>query len=102
MFLEDRDAQEQFIISTADGIYYSKSAWEISDWTLYTNRRKLIRVMRFAADQGLLELQMEKTRHSWTMKEEKCFMKYRGIQVFYEELFKRHYGIYETGRFSGK
>ena len=46
MFLEDRDAQEQFIIS------------------------QQIR--------GLLELQMEKTRHSWTMKEEKCFMK---IQV---------------------
>ena len=52
MFLEDKDAQEQFIISQLTEYITANLPGEISDWTLYTNRRKLIRVMRFAADQG--------------------------------------------------
>ena len=47
MFLEDRDAQEQFIISQLTEYITANLPGEISDWTLYTNRRKLIRVMRF-------------------------------------------------------
>ena len=59
MFLEDRDAQEQFIISQLTEYITANLPGEISDWTLYTNRRKLIRVMRFAADQTV-------TSSKWT------------------------------------
>ena len=41
---------------TADGIYHANLPGEISDWTLYTNRRKLIRVLRFAVDQGMVDV----------------------------------------------
>ena len=54
MFLEDRDAQEQFILSQLTEYITANLPGDISDWTLYTNRRKLIRVLRFAAEQGII------------------------------------------------
>ena len=56
MFLEDRDAQEQFILSQLTEYITANLPGEISDWTLYTNRRKLIRVLRFAVDQGIVDV----------------------------------------------
>ena len=56
MFLEDRDAQEQFILSQLTEYITANLPGEISDWTLYTNRRKLIRVLRFAVDQGMVDV----------------------------------------------
>ncbi|MCC8065805.1 MAG: TIGR02678 family protein [Clostridiales bacterium] len=85
MFLEDRDAEEQFILSqltdylsanmpdirhglnnsdpmsgdvsrgSPDVINASHSGGGI-DWTVYTNRRHLIRVLRYAVSQGLLRV----------------------------------------------
>ena len=54
MFLEDRDAQEQFILSQLTEYITACLPGDLSDWTLYTNRRKLIRVLRYAADQGII------------------------------------------------
>ncbi|MGN0733780.1 MAG: TIGR02678 family protein [Emergencia sp.] len=54
MFLEDRDAQEQFILSQLTEYITANMPGNLSDWTLYTNRRKLIRVLRYAADQGII------------------------------------------------
>ena len=54
MFLEDRDAQEQFILSQLTEYIAANLPGDISDWTLYTNRRKLIRVLRFAVEQGIV------------------------------------------------
>lgn len=56
MFLEDRETQEQFILSQLTEYIASNLTGTISDWTLYTNRRKLIRVLRFAAEQGIIEV----------------------------------------------
>lgn len=50
MFLEDKDTQEQFILSQLTEYLSANLPGEITDWTLYTNRRKLIRVLRFAVD----------------------------------------------------
>ena len=75
MFLEDRDAQEQFIISQLTEYITANLPEEISDWTLYTNRRKLIRVMRFAADQGLIGV---------TDGKDEAFMDDEGGEVLYE------------------
>lgn len=54
MFLEDRDAQEQFILSQLTEYIAANLPGDISDWTLYTNRRKLIRVLRYAVEQGII------------------------------------------------
>ena len=39
MFLEDRDAQEQFILSQLTEYITANLPGEISDWTLYTNQQ---------------------------------------------------------------
>lgn len=53
MFLEEKDAQEQFILSQMTE-YISAQMPGGADWTLYANRRKLIRVLRFAVKQGMI------------------------------------------------
>lgn len=54
MFLEDRDVQEQFILSQLTEYIAATMPGEPSDWTLYTNRRKLIHVLRYAVEQELI------------------------------------------------
>lgn len=56
MFLEDRDAQEQFVLSQLTEYISGVFSGEITDWTFYTNRRRLIRVLRYAVTQGLLQI----------------------------------------------
>ena len=56
MFLEDRDADGQFILSQLTEYISANLPGDIADWTLYTNRRRLIKVLRYAVDQGLIEI----------------------------------------------
>ena len=75
MFLEDRDAQEQFILSQFTEYTASIMPGEITDWTVYTNRRRLIRVLRFAVEQGLISV---------TDGTDELFMDDAGGEVLYE------------------
>ena len=75
MFLEDRDAQEQFILSQLTEYITANLPGDISDWTLYTNRRKLIRVLRFAVDQGIVDV---------TDGKDEAFMDDEAGEVLYE------------------
>lgn len=56
MFLEDKDAQDQFILSQLTEYIASNMPGGSVDWTLYTSRRRLIRVLRYAVDQGILRI----------------------------------------------
>ena len=56
MFLEDKDAQEQFILSQLTEYIAANMPGEPVDWTLFTNRRRLIKVLRYAVAQGLLDV----------------------------------------------
>lgn len=56
MFLEDKDAEEQFILSQLTEYIEANSPQQPVDWTLYTNRRRLIKVLRYAANQGILRV----------------------------------------------
>ncbi|MFR8855234.1 MAG: TIGR02678 family protein [Dorea formicigenerans] len=75
MFLEDRDAQEQFILSQLTEYIAANLPGDISDWTLYTNRRKLIRVLRFAVEQGIVGI---------TDGKDEAFMDDEAGEVLYE------------------
>lgn len=56
MFLEDKDPQGQFILSQLTE-YVSANMPEGSiDWTLYLNRRRMIKVLRYAVDQGIIRI----------------------------------------------
>ena len=54
MFLEERDPQSQFILSQLTEYITANMPKEAVDWTLYGNRRKLIRVLRYAQGQGII------------------------------------------------
>ncbi|MCD8118861.1 MAG: TIGR02678 family protein [Lachnospiraceae bacterium] len=56
MFLEDRDAEEQFILSQLTEYLSANMPGQGVDWTIYTTRRHLIRVLRYAVDQGILKV----------------------------------------------
>ena len=56
MFLEDKDPQDNFILSQLTEYMTASVPGEITDWTLYNNRRRLIRVLRYAVDQGMLKI----------------------------------------------
>lgn len=54
MFLEDREPGEQFILSQLTDYVAANLPGGAPDWTSYTQRRRLIRVLRYAQDQGIL------------------------------------------------
>ena len=57
VFLEDRGREEQFVLSQiTEFIQANCPGDEKVDWTLFKHRKCLIRVMRFAANVGLLKL----------------------------------------------
>ncbi len=56
MFLEDRDPQEQFILSQLTEYIAANMPGGGVDWTLYASRRRLIRVLRYAVGQGILRV----------------------------------------------
>ncbi len=56
MFLEEREAEEQFVLSQITE-YVSANMPEGSvDWTLYSHRRQLIRMLRYAVSQSLIRV----------------------------------------------
>ena len=54
MFLEDKEVEEQFVLSQLTEYISAQYPEEGIQWTIYDNRRKLIRVMKYAMKQGLL------------------------------------------------
>lgn len=56
MFLEDKDEEEQFILSQLTEYIAGNMPEQSVDWTLYTNRRRLVKVLRYAVTQGILNI----------------------------------------------
>lgn len=56
MFLEEKDTQEQFILSQLTEYISANLPGESVDWTVYTSRRRLIRVLRYAVTQGIVSI----------------------------------------------
>lgn len=56
MFLEDKDEEEQFILSQLTEYIAGNMPEQPVDWTLYTNRRRLVKVLRYAVSQGILRI----------------------------------------------
>ena len=56
MFLEDKEPEEQFVISQLTEYIASHMPGQSVDWTLFVSRRRLVKVLRFAVSQGLLKV----------------------------------------------
>ncbi|NKF06096.1 TIGR02678 family protein [Clostridium gasigenes] len=55
MFLEDKNKEEQFILSNLTEYIESAYVDEKIDWTVFSNRKSLIKVMKFSLDLGLIK-----------------------------------------------
>lgn len=56
MFLEDKEVQEQFVLSQLTEYITATMKTEKIEWTVYTNRRHLIKVLRFCMGNGILKV----------------------------------------------
>ena len=56
MFLEDKDAEEQFILSQLTEYVSANMPGQPVDWTLYTSRRRMVKVLRYAVEQGIVKV----------------------------------------------
>lgn len=56
MFLEDRDAEDQFMLSQLTEYITANMPGEPVDWTVFTSRRKLVKVLRYAVAQQILRV----------------------------------------------
>lgn len=56
MFLEDKEAQEQFVLSELTEYVQSQYREEQIDWTIYHYRRHLIKVMKYCVSVGILNV----------------------------------------------
>lgn len=75
MFLEEKDAEEQFVLSALTEYVEANIPEGQMDWTLYTNRRRLVKVLRYAVSQGMLKV---------TDGSDDVFMDERTGEVLYE------------------
>ncbi len=56
MFLEDKENEEQFVLSELTEYIQSRCQEVDTDWTLFVLRRSLIRVMKFCEQTGMLNV----------------------------------------------
>ena len=56
MFLEEKDAKEQFVLSQLTEYIQSQYREEQIDWTVYRYRRHLIRVLKYCVTAGILHV----------------------------------------------
>ncbi len=54
MFLEDKEAEEQFVLSQLTEYIQGNMSEYAVDWTVYSVRCKLIRVLKYVVEQGIL------------------------------------------------
>ena len=54
-FLEDKNKEEQFILSSITEYIEHNYPDEKIEWTIFKNRKSLIKVMKFAIDIGIIK-----------------------------------------------
>lgn len=56
MFLEDKESGEQFVLSELTEYIQGQAKDEQVDWTVYSDRRHLVKVIKFCVKEGILEI----------------------------------------------
>lgn len=75
MFLEDKEAEEQFVLSELTEYVQGNYQEAQVDWTVYSYRRHLIKVMKYCVEAGILDVDDGS---------EENFAKDAGSEVLYE------------------
>jgi len=76
MFLEDKGKGEQFVLSEITDYFSANFPWpEKPDWTMFRHRRFFVKVLRFAAEIGMVRVDDGESGH---------FMESADTEVLYE------------------
>ena len=102
MFLEEKEAEEQFVLSELTEYIQGQYREEQIDWTVYQYRRHLIKVIKYCVNCGILNLNDGSEENFARDDRVKYSMKIQVSQIFYEKFHTGYYGIYDAGRSGGK
>ena len=80
MFLEDKNKEEQFILSNITEYIEHNYASEKIEWTVFKNRKSLITVLKLCLDLGLIKKMMVMKMNLQKVSRVKFFMKAQEYQ----------------------
>ncbi|NLT48131.1 MAG: TIGR02678 family protein [Clostridiales bacterium] len=89
MFLEDKEVEEQFVLSQLTEYIQVNYKAERVDWTFYTNRRHLIRVLKFCVESDLMKINDGSEESFAGDASEEVLYENTGISKYFMRVFPR-------------
>ena len=96
MFLEDKDAEEQFVLSQLTQYLTSCDTEGRMAWTVYENRQRLIRVMRFCMEYELFLVDDGNTESFVTDLESEALYENTGLSKYFARAFTKDISSYQS------
>ena len=100
MFLEEKEAEEQFVLSELTEYIQGQYREEQIDWTVYQYRRHLIKVIKYCVNCGILNLNDGSEENFARDDTSEVLYENTGVSsIFLMKNFTTgYYGIYDAGR----
>lgn len=95
MFLEDKDAEEQFVLSQLTEYVKAQYPGGDIEWTVYEHRRKLIRVIKFCIKQDLFYINDGSEEEFATNLETEALYENTGVSKYFTRNFTRDISGYK-------
>ena len=102
MFLEDKENEEQFVLSELTEYVQSRCKEVQADWTLFGLRRSLIRVMKFCEQSGMLNVNDGNEEAFSKDYTSEVLYENTGVSKYFVKNFTRDIGEYENPSDFGK
>lgn len=96
MFLEDKEAEEQFVLSQLTEYITASFPEGQMAWTLYANRQKLIRVMKYCLKNDLFVIDDGNADHFVTDLEAEALFENTGLSKYFARTFTKDISGYHT------
>ncbi|WP_077612272.1 TIGR02678 family protein [Clostridium sp. Marseille-P2415] len=96
MFLEDKEAEEQFVLSQLTEYITASFPEGQMAWTVYTNRQRLIRVMKYCMKNDLLLIDDGNGDNFVTDMEAEALYENTGLSKYFVRTFTKNINSYQT------
>ena len=95
MFLEERDLGEQFVLSMLTEYIQGNIKEEQIDWTIYSYRRHLVKVMKYCVKVGILEIDVGSEDNFMKSDEGEVLYQNTGASRYFMKNFSRDISDYQ-------
>ncbi len=96
MFLEDKEAEEQFVLSQLTEYITANFPDSQMTWTVYANRQKLIRVMKFCIKNDLFLIDDGNAENFVTDLEAEALYENTGLSKYFARTFTKDISVFQT------